>query len=139
MTMLTLSHTILSVGAGTRELGKGALLSENTAQNLGDILSSRVSAKDTDRRGELCEDHSSKALIDSEYLTARAHKVQPGIARIIIDKDNIVAMTPFGVKGGRSPHIGMDQVKRTLGYRRAGRIRQLNLFAQPAALTMQLR
>jgi hypothetical protein len=39
MTMLTLGDTILSMGAGTRELSKGALLSKNTTQVLGDILS----------------------------------------------------------------------------------------------------
>jgi hypothetical protein len=79
MTMLTLGDTILSMGAGTRELGKGALLSKNTTQVLGDILSCRISTKHTNRRGILSTNHGRKALINREHLTARAHKKQPGV------------------------------------------------------------
>jgi hypothetical protein len=74
MTMLTFGDTILSMGAGTRELSKGTLLSKNTTQVLGDILSCRISTKDTNRRGILSTNHGNKALINRENLTARAHK-----------------------------------------------------------------
>jgi hypothetical protein len=42
MAMLAFSHAILSVSAGTGELSESPLLSEETMQQLGDILSSRI-------------------------------------------------------------------------------------------------
>jgi hypothetical protein len=45
MTMLALSHAILSVSVGIGELSESPLLSEKTTQQLGDILSSRISSK----------------------------------------------------------------------------------------------
>jgi hypothetical protein len=66
MAMLALSHAILSVSAGTGELGESPLLSEKTTQQLGDILSSRISSKNTNRRGELGVNHGSKSLIYRE-------------------------------------------------------------------------
>jgi len=74
MTMLTLGDTILSMGAGTRELSKGALLSKDATQVLGDILSCRISTKNTNRRGILSTNHGRKTLINSKHLAARAHK-----------------------------------------------------------------
>jgi hypothetical protein len=46
------------------------------------------------RCGELGVNHGNKSLIDRENLATRSHEVNPGIARVIIDKNNIVAMTP---------------------------------------------
>jgi hypothetical protein len=75
MTMLTLSNAILSMAARTRELSKSALLSKNTTQLLGDILTSRVSTEHMNRCRKLSEDHSRKTLIYREDLTARTHKI----------------------------------------------------------------
>jgi hypothetical protein len=86
MTMLTLSNAILSMGAHTIELGKSALLSKNTTKLLGDILTSRVSTKHMNRCRKLSDDHSRKALIYGEHLTARMHKIQPSVPGKIIYK-----------------------------------------------------
>jgi hypothetical protein len=83
-------------------------------QYLGDILSSRISSKHTNRRGEVGVNHGSKSLIYRENLATRSHEVNPGIAREIIDKNNIVAMAPLQTEGSRTPYIRMDQIKRTL-------------------------
>jgi hypothetical protein len=61
--MIALSHAILSVCARAEELGKSALLSKKTMQILGDILTSRVSLKHTNRRGKLSVNHGRKTLI----------------------------------------------------------------------------
>jgi hypothetical protein len=121
--MLALSHAILGMGARAGELGKSALLSKKTTQQLGDILTSRISPKDTYRRGKLSMDHGSKTLIYRENLAARSHKINPSVAREVIDKKNIVAVAPLGSKRSRTPYIRMDQIKRTLRYRRTSRIR----------------
>jgi hypothetical protein len=94
MAMLALSHAILSVSAGTGELSESTLLSEKTTQHLGDILSSRISSKNTNRHEELGVNHGSKSLIYRENIATRSHEVKPGIAREISDKYNIVAMAP---------------------------------------------
>jgi hypothetical protein len=86
MTMLTLSNAILSMGARTGELSKSALLSKNTTQLLGDILTSRVSTEYTNRCRKLREDHSRKTLIYGEHLTTRTHKIQPSVPGKIIYK-----------------------------------------------------
>jgi hypothetical protein len=122
MAMLALSHAILSVSAETGELSESPLLSEKTTQHLGDILSSRVSSKNTNRRGELGVNHGSKLLIYRENLATRSHKVKPGIAREIIDKYNIVAMAPIRSEGSRIPYIKMYQIKRTLRHEGTSRI-----------------
>ena len=106
--MLALSNTILSVGTRTRELGKTTLLGKKTMQHLGDILTSRVSSKDTNGHGELGVNHGSKSLVYRENLAARVHKVEPSVAREIINKKNIVAMTTFRSKGSRTPYIGVN-------------------------------
>jgi hypothetical protein len=79
MTMLTLSNVILSMCTRTGELSKSALLSKNTTQLLGDILTSRVSTEHTNRCRKLSEDHGRKTLIYGEHLTARTHKIQPSV------------------------------------------------------------
>jgi hypothetical protein len=97
--ILALNHAILR----TRELGKSTLLSKKTTQHQGDILTSRVSSKHTNRFGILSMDHGSKTLIYRENLAARCHKVEPSVAREVINKYNIVMMAPFEVKGD-GPH-----------------------------------
>jgi hypothetical protein len=106
--MLTLGDTILSMGTGTRELGKRALLSKDTTQVLRDILSCRVSTKHTNGSGILSTNHGHKTLINRKHLTARAHKKQPGVPGKVINKQNIVSMAPFGSKGSRTPNIRMN-------------------------------
>jgi hypothetical protein len=86
MTMLALNHAILSKSTETGELSKSPLLGENSTQHLGDILPSRISSKHTNRCGELGVNHGIKSLIDRENLAMRSHEVNPGIARVIIDK-----------------------------------------------------
>jgi len=106
--MLTLSNTILSMGTRTRELGKSTLLGKETTQHLGDILTSRVSTKNTDGRGKLGVNHGSKSLVYGENLTARFHQIEPSIAREVINKKNIVAMTTFRIEGSRTPYIRVN-------------------------------
>jgi hypothetical protein len=122
MAMLALSHAILSMSARTGELSKSPLLSEKSTQHLGDILPSRISSKDMNRCGELGVDHGCKSLIDRENLATRSHKVNPNIAREIINKNNIVAMAPIQTKRSRTPYIRMYQIKRTLRYGGTSRI-----------------
>src|SRR3954465_14944902 len=86
MTMLTLSNAILGMGARTGELRKSALLSKDTSQHLGDILTSRISTKHTNGGRILSTDHGRKTLIYGEHLTTRAHKIQPSVPRKIIDE-----------------------------------------------------
>jgi hypothetical protein len=86
MTMLMLSNAILSMGTRTGELSKSALLSKNTTQLLGDILTSRVSTEHTNRCRKLSADHSRKTLIYGEDLTARTHKIHPSVPEKIIYK-----------------------------------------------------
>jgi hypothetical protein len=114
MAMLVLSHAILSVSARTGELSDSPLLSEKPTQHLGDILSSKISSKNMDRRGELGVNHGSKSLIYRENLATRSHEVNSCIAREIINKYNIVAMAPLRSEGRRTPYIRMYQIKRTL-------------------------
>jgi hypothetical protein len=122
MAMLALSHAILSVSAGTRELSESPLLSEKTTQHLGDILPSRINSKNTNGHGELGVNHGSKSLIYRENLAMRSHEVKPGIAREIIDKYNMVAMSPLRSEGSRTPYIRMYQIKWTLRHRSTSRI-----------------
>jgi hypothetical protein len=86
MTMLTLSNAILSMFARTGELSKSALLSKNTTQLLGDILTGRVSTEHMSRCRKQSEDHGRKTLIYGEHLTARTHKIQPSVPGKIIYK-----------------------------------------------------
>jgi hypothetical protein len=79
----------------TRELSESTLLSKNTTQMLGYVLTSRVSTEHTNRRRKLGKNHSMKMLIYGKNLTTRGHKIQPGITRKIIYKNDIVAMALF--------------------------------------------
>jgi hypothetical protein len=79
----------------TRELSKSTLLSKNTIQMLGDVFTSRVGTEHTKRRRKLGKNHGCKTLIYGKNLTTRGYKIQPGITRKIIYKNDIVAMTPF--------------------------------------------
>jgi hypothetical protein len=106
--MLALSNAILSVSTRTRELGESTLFGKKTTQHLGDILTSRVSTKNTDGRGKLGVNHGSKSLVYGENLTARFHQIKPSIAREVINKKNIVAMTTFRIEGSRTPYIRMN-------------------------------
>jgi hypothetical protein len=108
MAMLTLSHAILSMRTRTRELGEGALLSKNTTQMLGDILTSRISTEHTNRRRKLSKNHGCKTLINRENLTTRRHKIQPCITRKIIYKNDIISMAPFRSEGSRTPNIRVN-------------------------------
>ena len=67
VTMLALSHAILSMSTSTWQLGKSTLLSKDSMQHLGDILSSKVSTEHTNRHSELSVNHGSKRLIRPHY------------------------------------------------------------------------
>jgi hypothetical protein len=121
--MLALSHAILSMSTRTRELSKSTLLSKKSAQCMGDLLASKTCMKHTNRSRELGMNHGSKFLIDRQDLTMRRHEIYPGVARKIIYKDNIVAMTPFQREGSRTPNIEVNKIERMLGHRLTPRIR----------------
>ena len=108
MTMLALGNAILSMSTRTRELGKSTLFREKTTQQLRDILSSGVSTKCTNGRGKLGVNHGSKTFIYRKNLAMRFHEVEPSVAREIINKQNIVAMTTFRIKGSRTLDIRMN-------------------------------
>jgi hypothetical protein len=114
MAMVALSHAIPSMSARTGELSKSPLLSEKTTRHLGDILPNRISLKHTNRRGELGVNHGSKSLIYTHKLATRSHEVNPGIAREIIDKYNIVAIAPLRSEGSRTPYVRMYQIRRSV-------------------------
>jgi hypothetical protein len=90
---------------GTREPSESALLRKNTTQMLGDILTSRVSTKHTNRSRELSVNDGNKALINRENLTKRRHKVNPSVAIETIYKNNVIPMTPFRGEGSRTRNI----------------------------------
>jgi hypothetical protein len=75
MKMLTLSQAILSIRTRIRELSKSTLLSKNTAQMLGDVVTSRVGAKHMNRHRKLGKNHYCKTLIYGKNLTTRGHKI----------------------------------------------------------------
>jgi hypothetical protein len=108
MTMLMLSHAILSMRTRTRELSESTMLSKNTTQMLGDVLNSRVSMEHANRYRKLGKKHGCKTLIYGKNLTTRGHKIQPGITRKIINNNYIVAMAPFRRKGSWTPNIRVD-------------------------------
>jgi hypothetical protein len=89
---------------------------------MGDILASRICMKHMNGSGELGMNHASKFLIDRQDLTTRRHEIYPSVARKIIYKENIVAMTPFRHEGSRTPNIGVNKIERTLGHRLTVRI-----------------
>jgi hypothetical protein len=90
---------------------------------MGDILASRIYTKHTNGSGELGTNHGSKLLVDRQDLTTRRHEIYPSVARKIMYKDNIVAMTPFRREGNRTPNIEVNKIERTLGHRLTVRIR----------------
>jgi hypothetical protein len=57
------------------------------------------------RHGEVGVNHGRKSLIDRENLATRSHEVKLGIAREIIDKNNLVTMAPLRTEGSRTPYI----------------------------------
>jgi hypothetical protein len=122
MTMLALSHTILSMSTRTRKLSKSTLLGKKSAQGMRDILSSRICTKDTNRSGELGMNHGSKSLINRQDLTTRRHEIYPSVTREIIYKENIVAMSSFRRERSWTPNIRVNKIKRTLGHRLTARI-----------------
>jgi hypothetical protein len=89
---------------------------------MGDILASRICTKHTNGNGELGTNHGSKFLIDKQDLTMRRHKIYPSMARKIIYKENIVAMTPFRREGSRTPNIEVNKIKRMPRHRLTVRI-----------------
>ena len=76
--MLTLGNTILSVSTRAGELSKSTLISKETPMCIRDVLASRVGAKSTNGRIELCAKHSGKLLVNGHKLTTRGHKIDPG-------------------------------------------------------------
>ena len=57
------------------------MLSKDSTQQLGDILSTRVTIEHMNRRRELSVDHGSKRLIDKTLLLREENKVYPGVLR----------------------------------------------------------
>src|SRR3954467_5082311 len=90
MTMFAFRNTVLSMGTRARELGESALFRKKATQHVGYILTSRISTQDTNRHGKLGVNHGSKALVDRENLTASFHKIEPSVAREIINNENII-------------------------------------------------
>src|SRR6266542_4161852 len=103
--MLTLSNTILSVSTGAGVLRKSTLLQKKLTKKARQILASRVSTKNTNGRIKLDANHRGKRLIGSEHLSSRIQEVHPCEVRKIIDKDRIIAMSPFRNKRSRAPDI----------------------------------
>ena len=66
----------------------------------------------------------------------RGHKIDPGVSREIIYKDNIVTMTALRGKRSRTLDIRVNKVERTLRHGLAMRIRQLDLFAKSTTQTV---
>jgi len=93
--MLALSNTILSMSTRTQELGKGTLLSKIGTMSSRDVFTSGISMKNLNRRVELCIDHSGKLLVNRKKLTTRRHQINPGKSRIVINKYNIIRLSPL--------------------------------------------
>jgi len=123
--MLTLSNTILSVSTGAGVLRKSTLLQKKLTKRARQILASRVSTKNTNGRIKLGANHRGKRLIGREHLSSRIQEVHPGEARKIINKDHIIAMSPFRNKRSRAPYIRVNQIKRSNRHSLASRIRKL--------------
>src|SRR5207244_9445427 len=99
--MLTLSNTILSVSTGAGIMRKSTLLQKKLTKRARQILVSRVSTKNTNGRIELGANHRGKRLIGSEHLSMRIQEVHPCESRKIINKDHIIAISPFRNKRSR--------------------------------------
>jgi hypothetical protein len=59
-------------------------------------------------------DHGGKALVYRENLATICNKVEPSVAREIINKNNIVVMARLRSEGNQTPYIKIDKIKRTL-------------------------
>src|SRR6266508_1568453 len=123
--MLTLSNTILSVSTHAGVLRKSTILNKKLMKRARQILASRVSTKNTNGRIKLGANHRGKRLIGHEHLSSRVQEVHPGEARKIINKDHIIAMSPFRNKRSRTPYIRVNQIKRSNRHSLASRIRKL--------------
>jgi DNA-binding Xre family transcriptional regulator len=108
MMVLTLSNVILGMRIRSRELRKSTVLSKNTTQMLGDILTNRISTTHTNICRELSENHGCKTLINGKHLTTRRHEIQPSVTRKIIYKDDIISMGLFRSKRSRSRNIRVN-------------------------------
>ena len=64
MTMLVLSHTILSMSAMRSKLGKNPLLIKYSTKRISEILTYRVNIKDMNRGVKMSVNHSREGLIN---------------------------------------------------------------------------
>jgi hypothetical protein len=72
--------------------------------------------------------HLGKRFIDRQQLRMMLHEINPSVARIIINENDIILVTTFGNKRTRAPYIRMYKSKRMSSFRVTRRIWELNLF-----------
>ena len=79
---------------------------------LGSVLATRIRPKGLDGGGELSANHGDKGAIEEKQLTVVMHKINPCETSAIIDKQNIISITTFENKRGRTPYIRVNKIKR---------------------------
>jgi len=83
--------------------------------------------------------HLSEGFINRQQLRTMLHEINPSIARIIINENDIILVTTFGNKRSRAPYIRMYKSKRLSSLRITRWIWELNLFPKFTASTFKSR
>jgi hypothetical protein len=67
------------------------------------------------------------------------HEINPSVARIIINENDIILVTTFGNKRSRAPYIRMYKSKMLSSFRVTRKIWELNLFPKFTTSTVKRR
>jgi hypothetical protein len=105
MVMFSFSNTILSMSTRTRELSKSTIWGQKLSKSIGQILTTRVRAKNSNRCRKLCVNHANKGLINGTQLRVMLHEINLCIVRMIINKNNIMFMTTLCLNGEGPIHL----------------------------------
>jgi hypothetical protein len=135
--MFPFSNTILSMSTWTRELCKCTLRGQKLAKSSRQIFTPRVRMKNFNGSRKLCVNHANKRLINGTQLRMMFHKINPCIARIIINKNDIIFVATLCRKRCRTPYIRMNKIKRSSRMRSTKRVWELYLFSKLTTLTMK--
>ena len=94
------------------------------------VLTTRVRAKNSNSSRKLCVNHANKGLVNRTQLTLMFHEINPCVARMVINKNNLILVTTLGSKRWRTPYIWMNKVKWSNRMRPTRRIWKLYMFSK---------
>jgi hypothetical protein len=75
---------------------------QKLAKSIRQILITRVRAINSNRSRKLCVSHANKRLVNGTHLRAMFDEINPRIARMIINKNNIIFVTTLCSKRCRT-------------------------------------